>query len=72
MGLEPEYSCLNVEAVCGVIGVVVLEFAVVLVEDGVDFCGGLAFCILTAAGFVLTVMFCPDELIAGILGRESL
>ena len=39
------------------IGVVVLEFAVVFVEDGVDFCGG---------GF-LTLAFCPDELIVWIL-----
>ncbi len=43
--------------------VVVLEFAVVLVEDGVDFCGG-GFC-----GF-LAVVFCPDELVFWTLGSE--
>lgn len=50
------------------VGVVVLEFAVVPVEDGVDFCGGG---FLTAAGFFFTLVFCPDELIIRILGRES-
>ncbi len=43
------------------IRVVVLEFAVVLVEDGVDFCGG---------GF-LALVFCPDELEVGGVGGEG-
>ena len=50
------------------IGVVVLEFALVPVEDGVDFCGGG---FLTAAGFLLTLTFCPDELIVRILGGDG-
>lgn len=40
VGLQPDNSTLNVEAVCGVVSVVVFEFVVVFVEDGVDvFCG---------------------------------
>ena len=49
------------------IGVVVLEFSVVPVEDGVDFCGGG---FLSAAGFFLTLMFCPDKLVVWIWGGE--
>lgn len=70
-GLQPDDSCLNVETSGLMVSVVVLEFALVLVEDGVDFCGGLCGGLSSLAGglafFFLTLAFCPDELVVGIL-----
>ena len=75
-GLQPDNSCLNVETSSLMVSVVVLEFMLVLVEDGVDFCcglcGGFAFFFLTAAFFFLTLAFCPDELVVWIFCAYSL
>ena len=75
-GLQPDDSCLNVETSSLMVSVVVFEFMLVLVDDGVDFCGGLcgglSSLLCGLAFFFLTLAFCPDELVVWICCAYSL